>query len=128
VEVRTTHQSTRKNSIAGGEFMDISKQNCGWLSWSDRIVRGRNRQRPEKLLDPGRREHQDIMVLDVAGIAQLVGNVTRRHESVACLENKNLVSDDDLQFSGEDMVRLILSRMGMARDQVSGSITASPAM
>ena len=108
--------------------MDISKQNCGWLSWSDRIVRGRNRQRPEKLLDPGRREHQDIMVLDVAGIAQLVGNVTRRHESVACLENKNLVSDDDLQFSGEDMVRLILSRMGMARDQVSGSITASPAM
>jgi len=60
------------------------------------------------------------VVRDVTGIAQLVGNVTRRHESIALPENERLFSDDDLQFSGEDMVGLILARMRMARHYYTG--------
>ena len=28
-----------KNSIVGGELMDIANGNCGWLGRSDRVVR-----------------------------------------------------------------------------------------
>src|SRR5262249_13840454 len=74
-----------------------------------------NRRRPQKPLEPGRREHDEIVILDVSGIAQLVGNVARSDESVASPENKGLAADDDFQFSGEDIVRLVLTRMGMTR-------------
>ncbi len=43
-----------------------------------------------------------------------MGNVARSHESIARLENEDLVSDDDLQFSGENIVRLILTHMRMS--------------
>jgi len=44
-----------------------------------------------------------------------VRNVARSHKSIASPENKDLVADDDLQFSGEDIIRLILTRMHMTR-------------
>ena len=31
------------NPIVGGEFKDIANGNWRWLSWSNRIIRGRNR-------------------------------------------------------------------------------------
>ena len=55
------------------------------------------------------------MILGVARITELVGDVARSHESIACLENKDLLSDDDLQFSGENIVPLVLARMRMTR-------------
>jgi len=42
------------------------------------------------------------MIIDVARIAQLMGNVARRHETVAWLEDERSAADDDLEFSGED--------------------------
>jgi hypothetical protein len=44
-----------------------------------------------------------------------VGNVARSHETIASPENEDLVSDDDLELADEDIVRLILARMCMAR-------------
>ncbi len=55
------------------------------------------------------------MVLDSAGISQLVGHVARSDEGIASPENEGLVSNDDLQFAGKDIVRLILTRMRMPR-------------
>ena len=95
--------------------MDIPNGNCRWLSWSNRIVRCRNRRCPKKPLKPGRREHEEIVILDLARITQLVGDVARGDESIAFPKNKYLVSDDDLQFSEEDIVGLILTRMRMTR-------------
>jgi hypothetical protein len=63
-----THQSTEMNSIAGSEFQDIPNGDCRWLGRSNRIIQRRNRRRLQKLLEPGRREHEKVMVLDVAGI------------------------------------------------------------
>jgi hypothetical protein len=37
---------------------------------------------PQKFLESGRREHQEIVVLDIAGIAQLVGDVARCHKAI----------------------------------------------
>jgi hypothetical protein len=45
-----------------------------------------------------------------------MGNIAWADKSIACAENKNLVSDNDLQFSGEHMPCLILTGMGMTRD------------
>ena len=50
------------------------------------------------------------MICGAARITQLVGNVARGHESIARLENKDLLSDYDLQLSGGDIVRFILAR------------------
>src|SRR5215813_391872 len=112
---RSSSIKTELNSIVGGEFMDIANSNRWWLGGSNGIVRCGNRRRPQKPLEPGRREHDEIVILDVSAIAQLVGNVARSDESVASPENKGLAADDDFQFSGEDIVRLVLTRMGMTR-------------
>jgi hypothetical protein len=64
------------------------------------------------------------MILGVSRITQLVGNVARRHETVAWLEDKRFASDDDLQFSGEDKVGFILTRMRMARHTHPGRETS----
>ena len=108
-------QSAKKNSIVVSEFMDIPNGNCRWLSWSNRIVRCRDRRHLQEPLEAGRREHEEIVILGVARITQLVGDVARGDESIAFPKNKDLVSDDDLQFSGEDIVGLILTRMRMTR-------------
>ena len=60
------------------------------------------------------------MVLGVAGIAQLVGDVARGDERIAGPENEDLVCDDHLELSGEDIVRLVLTRMRMSRHTHAG--------
>ena len=47
-----------------------------------------NGSRSHKLLEPGRREEQEVIVLDVARIAQLVGNVSRRHATAGRLRRQ----------------------------------------
>src|SRR5262249_49910031 len=54
------------------------------------------------------------VIFDLARITQLVGNVARADESIAFLENKAFASNDHLQFSGEDIPCLILTRVRMA--------------
>jgi hypothetical protein len=48
--------------------MDIPNRKSRRVSWRDRIVRCRNRRHSQKLFEPGRREDEKIMVLDVAGV------------------------------------------------------------
>jgi len=55
------------------------------------------------------------VIFDVAGIAQLVRDVAWRHESVTRSENENLVCHDDLEFSLENIINFILTRMRVAR-------------
>ena len=55
------------------------------------------------------------MILDIAGIAQLVGDVARCHKAIPRPENEDLVSYDDLQLSDQDKIRFILARMRMPR-------------
>ena len=57
-----------RDAIVGGEFMDVPNSNCRWLGGSNRVVRCRNRRHSQKLFEPGRREDEKIMVLDVAGV------------------------------------------------------------
>jgi hypothetical protein len=61
------------------------------------------------------------VILDVARITYLMGDVSRGHESVARTENKDLLSDGDLEYSGEDNVRFVLTRMRMPRHTISGA-------
>src|SRR5215472_17921623 len=95
--------------------MDIPNGSCRWFSWSNCVVRRRNGCRLQKPLEARRPEDEEIVIFDVARITQLVGNVARRHETVAWLEDERFAADDDLQFSAEDKVRFILTRMRMAR-------------
>ena len=55
------------------------------------------------------------MVLDVAGVAQLVRDVARCHERIAWSENEGLVTDNNFQFSYENKVGFVLARMRMTR-------------
>ena len=55
------------------------------------------------------------MIRGVARITELVRDVARSQQGIACLENKDLLSDSDLQPSGNDMVRFILAGMRMTR-------------
>ena len=56
------------------------------------------------------------MIFDVAGIAQLVRDVARRHESVTRSENEDLVPHDYLELSPENVVDFILTRMRVTRN------------
>src|SRR5260370_32264552 len=93
--------------------MDIPNGSRRWFRRSNRVFRRRNACRFQKPLEPRRPEDEKIVILDVARITQLVGNVERRHENVAWLEDERFVSDDDLQISREVNVRLILTRMSI---------------
>jgi hypothetical protein len=103
------------NSITGGELMDIPDSKGRRLGWGGCIVRRRNRRRHQKILESGRRKHEEIVIFDVAGIAQLVRDVARRHESVTRSKNEDLVSHDDLEFSTENIIDFILTRMRVTR-------------
>jgi hypothetical protein len=65
-------------------------------------------------------KNKEIVIFGAARIAQLVGNVTRGHEAIACLEHKDLISDDDLQLSGGYIVRFIFTRVRVARHAYPG--------
>jgi hypothetical protein len=60
--------AVEEDSKVGGEFMDVPNGDCRPLGWRRRVVR-RGHGHPQKFLEPRRREHQEIVVLDVAGIA-----------------------------------------------------------
>ena len=49
-----THQSAKKNSIVVSEFVNITDGNCRWLSWSNRILRCRDRRHLQETLETGR--------------------------------------------------------------------------
>src|SRR5215510_545858 len=98
-----------------GQFMDVLNGDCRWLGWRRRVVRRRHGRHPHKFLEPGRREHEEIVVLDVAGIAQLVRDVTGCHKAIARPENEDVISYGDLQFTGQDKIRFILASMRMSR-------------
>src|SRR5262249_54604301 len=107
--------SMEKNSIVGGERMDVANGDRGWLGWSNRVVRGRNRRRPQKPFEPGRREHDEIVILELAGMTQLVGSVAGGGEAFAWPERGGSVSDDPPQFPRQHIIGLVLARMRMAR-------------
>src|SRR5262249_38820395 len=101
------------DSKGGGQFMDVLNGDRGRLGWRCSVVRRRYGRQPQKFLEPRRREHEEIVVLDVAGIAQPVGDVARRHEAIARPEDEDLLSYGDLQFSDQDKIRFILACMRM---------------
>jgi len=103
--------------------MDIPDSSGRRFSRGSRIVRRRDRRLQEKFLESGRREHEEIVIFDVAGIAKLVRDVTRRHESIAFSENKDLVSQDDLEFSPENIIDFILTRVRVTRHHHPGRET-----
>ena len=53
------------------------------------------------------------MILDIAGIAQLVGDAARCHEDIARPQNEGLVSHGDLQFASQNKIRFVLARVRM---------------
>src|SRR6516164_7021605 len=60
------------------------------------------------------------MISDTAGVTELVRDIARGHESLARSQSEDLVSDDGLQFAGEDKICLILARMCMTRHTLPG--------
>jgi hypothetical protein len=91
---RRNPRSAKENSIVVGAFMDIPNGNGRWLSWRYRIRRCRNCRLLQEALEAGGREHEEIVVLGVARITQLVGDVARGDESIAFRKNEDLVPDD----------------------------------
>ena len=110
-----SYRSAKENSILSSKFMDIPNGDGRWLSWSARVGWCRDRRRLQEPFETGGREHEEIVVLSAARITQLVRDVARGDESITLPKNKDLVSDGDLQFSGENIVDLILTRMRMTR-------------
>ena len=108
-------RSAKENSIVGRKFMDIPNGHGRRLSWSSRVDWCRDRRRLQESFETGGREHEEIVVLSAARITQLVRDVARGNQSITLPKNKHLVSDGDLQFSGENIVDLILTRMRMTR-------------
>src|SRR5215469_15762841 len=84
------HPLTKNDSIVGGKFMNILDGNCRWLRWSNRIVRRGNGRCHDEFLEPRRRKYEEIVILDIAGIAELVRDVARGQESIAGPKNKGL--------------------------------------
>jgi hypothetical protein len=83
-----TQRSAEPNSKVGGKLMHVLNGN-GWrLGWSNGMVRCGNRSRLQEPLETGGREHDQVVIFAIAGIAQLVGNVARGEESIAAPENK----------------------------------------
>src|SRR5215472_13183907 len=82
------HPLTKNDSIVGGKFMNILNGNCRWLRRNNRIVGSRNRCRHHELLEPGRGKYKEIVILGIAGIAELVRDVARGQESIAGLKHK----------------------------------------
>ena len=60
------------------------------------------------------------MIFDDARIAQLVRDVARSHEAITCPENEDFSADGGFQFSGEDIIRLILTGMHMPGHMLPG--------
>ena len=83
------------------------------LGWNGRIVRCGDRRHPQKLIEPRWRKHKEIVIFDDAGITQPVRNVARSDETITCPEDEDLSADGGFQFSGEDIIRLILTGMHM---------------
>jgi hypothetical protein len=108
-------QSAKKYSVVGGDFTDIANRNWDRLDCVHRIFRHGDSRHPQKLIKSGWRKHKEIVIFDVARIAQLVRNVARGHEAITCSEDEDLSADGDFQLSGEDIVRLVLTRMHMPR-------------
>jgi hypothetical protein len=106
--------SAEKDPIAGGEFKNIPNGSRRWLCRSNRMVGSRNCRRHHELLESGRRKYKKIVILDIAGIAELMRDVARGQESVALPENKNILSYPDLELSGKNKVHFVLARMGMS--------------
>src|SRR5262249_10403627 len=71
-------------------------------------------------LEPGRREHQKIVILDIAGIPQLVGDAARCHEAVAGLEKECLASPGNPHPSDQEKITFVSARVGMRRHAHSG--------
>src|SRR5262245_20711928 len=115
--------AAEEDSKVGGQFMDVLNGDCRRLGWRRRVIRRRYGRQPQEFLEPGRREHEEIVVLDVAGITQLVRYVARRHEAIARPEDENLVSDGDVELSGQDKIRFIFARVRMPRHAHSGRET-----
>jgi hypothetical protein len=84
------------------------------------MVWSRNSRGLQKFLESGGPENEQIVILDVARIAYLVGDVTRSDERIAGPESKHLPSDSDLEFSREDKVRFVLTGVRMPRDADPG--------
>jgi len=96
--------------------MDISDRSCWRLSRGGRVVRRGKRCHPHELFKSRRREYEEIVILDIPGIAQLMRDSTRGHESIARSEDKLFTSNNDFQFSGKDKVGLVLTRVSMPRN------------
>src|SRR5262249_49475418 len=69
----------------------------------------------QKLFKPRRREKQQIVIFDGAGIAQSMWDVARSHERIPRPQDEHLVSNRDLELSGKDKIRFVLTRMRMPR-------------
>src|SRR5262249_35121904 len=108
-------RSTELDPIVGSKFEDIPNGNCRWLRWSNCVVRRRNRCRSEKLFEPGRREHDKVVIRNVAGITELVRDIAGGYESFTSPQSEDLLCDDGFQFAGEHKQRFILERMCMTR-------------
>src|SRR5215472_5006270 len=52
-----------------------------------------------------------------------MGDVAGGQQSIAWPENKSVLADDDLKFSGKNKVRFVLARMGMTGHRHPGSQT-----
>jgi hypothetical protein len=114
---------TEENSKVGGQFMDVPHGDCSRLGRRCSVVWRRYGRQPQEFLKPGWREHEEIVVLNVAGIAQLMRDIARRHEAIARPEDEDLLSDSNLQLSDQDKIRFILARMRMPRHAHSGCET-----
>ena len=60
------------------------------------------------------------MIFDIAGIPQRVRDIARSHEAITRPEDEDLSADGGFQFSGEDIIRLILTGMHMPRHILPG--------
>jgi len=92
----------------------------GWFGWCRRPFRCGDRRRIDEILETGWRENKQVTIFRSTGIFKLVRDIPRRKQGVARSQQKALIAHLDLQFAGQDVIRLVLPCVGVARDPDAG--------
>jgi hypothetical protein len=91
------NKSADKNSIFGGEFVDVPNGDCRWLGWSHCIGGPRIARAPQKFLKPGKRQHAEPDVPKAPGLAAWARELSPRlsclvlHPSILASVNRVVV-------------------------------------
>ena len=114
--------SIENNSITRGEFADLLNRETRVFTpklrfrWRLGAIRGRDCCSHHEFFKARRRKDKEIVIRNLAGVTQLMGNVAWRHQAVARLQDENLTADVHFQLAGDDVVCFVFKHVRVTGD------------